>query len=68
MKRKITSATIMPTQEGTRLAYSYSEIDDQGNITSRHNTGAYIIMDDVENAQANALMSAALEHLESTVS
>lgn len=68
MTKKITAITIMPTQEGTRLAYSYSEIDDKGNIVSRHNTGSYIIMDDMQNSQIEILMSDALSHLNNTSS
>ena len=59
----ITSITAMPTQEGTRVAYTYSEVDDAGTITSRHNTGAFVALDADLQAAVQTLMDAAKARL-----
>ena len=40
--KKITSVSAMTAPEGIRVAYTYSEIDGNGEINSRHNTGAFM--------------------------
>lgn len=60
----ITSITAMQTQEGTRVAYTYSELDDAGNIVSRHNTGAFVALDADVQAAVQTLMDAARSRLD----
>lgn len=43
--KKLTSFTQLVTGEGVRIAYTYSEIDEQGNITSQNNKGNFVAMD-----------------------
>lgn len=51
--KKITGIAIVELAEGTRIAYTYSEIDDNGNVTSSNNKRSYIcVNDDVATAIA----------------
>lgn len=43
--KKITSFTAHITGEGQRISYTYSEIDDDGNVTSQNNRGNFIVSD-----------------------
>lgn len=40
--KKITSFTHLYTGEGHRIAYTYSEIDEQGNLISQNSRGNFI--------------------------
>lgn len=40
--KKITGVSFVRTAEGLRVAYAYSEIDDNGNVVSSNNRGSYI--------------------------
>lgn len=40
----ITSFTHLTTGEGHRIAYTYSEIDEDGNIISQNNKGNYVTL------------------------
>lgn len=40
--KKITGVSFVRTAEGLRVAYAYSEIDDNGNVISSNNRGSYI--------------------------
>lgn len=44
--KKLTSFTHLTTGEGDRIAYTYSEIDESGNLVSQNNKGNFIVMDD----------------------
>ena len=49
--KKITSFTHLVTGEGDRIAYTYSEISDTGELVSQNNKGNFIIVDQsVKNA------------------
>lgn len=43
--KKITSFTHLKTGEGDRIAYTYSEISDLGEISSQNNKGGFIVTD-----------------------
>lgn len=43
--RKLTSFTHLITGEGDRVAYTYSEVDEKGNIKSQNNKGNFIAID-----------------------
>lgn len=43
--KKITGISFVRTAEGLRVAYSYSEIDEQGNVTAANQRGSYINLD-----------------------
>ncbi|WP_294496951.1 hypothetical protein [uncultured Gemmiger sp.] len=64
MKRIITSISAMAAPEGTRVAYTYSEVDVDGQILSRHNTGAFLAVQTGELAAVQTLMDAAAQRLE----
>ena len=53
-KKKLTSFTHIITGEGSRIAYTYSEIDQQGNLISQNNKGNFVVIDDdlLNNIQA----------------
>lgn len=49
--KKITSFTHLVTGEGDRIAYTYSEISESGELVSQNNKGNFIIVDQsVKNA------------------
>ena len=49
--KKITSFTHLVTGEGDRIAYTYSEISELGELVSQNNKGNFIIVDQsVKNA------------------
>ena len=43
--KKVTSFTHLKTGEGDRIAYTYSEISELGEITSQNNKGGFIVTD-----------------------
>lgn len=45
--KKITGISFVRTAEGLRVAYAYSEIDEQGNVTAANQRGSYINLDPV---------------------
>ena len=52
MKKILTSFMILSTGEGSRIAYTYSEVDETtGSIISQNNKGNFLVMDD--NVQKN---------------
>lgn len=42
MKTKITGYAFVQTPEGLSVAYTYSRIDENGNVVSSNNRGSYI--------------------------
>lgn len=49
--KKVTSFTHLVTGEGDRIAYTYSEISELGELVSQNNKGNFIIVDQsVKNA------------------
>ena len=49
--KKVTSFTHLVTGEGDRIAFTYSEISDTGELVSQNNKGNFIIVDQsVKNA------------------
>lgn len=43
---KLTSFTVLTTGEGKRVAYTYSEIDDDENVTSQNNKANFVASDE----------------------
>ena len=43
---KLTSFTVLTTGQGKRAAYTYSIIDDDGNITSQNNRANFVVTDE----------------------
>lgn len=49
--KKVTSFTHLVTGEGDRIAYTYSEISESGELISQNNKGNFIVVDsNVKNA------------------
>lgn len=44
--KKVTGISFVRTAEGLRVAYAYSEIDNDGNVVESNNRGSYINVDD----------------------
>ena len=42
---KLTGIALMSTREGDRVAYTYSVIDEEGNLISPNNKGNFIALD-----------------------
>lgn len=53
--RKSTSFTKLVTGEGTRLSYTYSEFDGDGNIQSQNSRGNFIVTDDALQGHIDAI-------------
>lgn len=43
--KKVTGISFVRTAEGLRVAYAYSEIDADGNVTAANERGSYINLD-----------------------
>ena len=43
--KKVTGISFVRTAEGLRVAYAYSEIAEQGNVTAANERGSYINLD-----------------------
>ena len=43
--KRLTSFTHLTTGEGDRIAYTYSEVDDAGNLISQNNKGNLVAID-----------------------
>lgn len=46
MSNKLTSFNYQIVQEGTRVSYSYSELNDDGDIVSSNNRKSFIVTDE----------------------
>ena len=44
--KKVTSFTHLVTGEGDRIAYTYSEISETGELKSKNNKGNFIVVDE----------------------
>lgn len=42
--KKVTSFTYLRTGEGYRIAYTFSEMDQNGNLISQNNKGNYVVV------------------------
>ena len=57
MKTMVTSFTALPTAEGMRLAFTYSVVDDEGNLTKSNVRHTVIVVDDEIDAKVNDLFT-----------
>lgn len=56
MKKILTSFMNLSTGEGSRIAYTYSEIDENtGSIISQNNKGNFLVLDDNVQAHLDAV-------------
>lgn len=61
--KKVTSFTHLVTGEGNRIAYTYSEISESGDLISQNNKGNFIVMDDEIQQAVNLINSKIAEKL-----
>ena len=61
--KKVTSFTHLVTGEGDRIAYTYSEISESGDLVSQNNKGNFIVMDDEIQQALNLINSKIAEKL-----
>lgn len=64
MKKVITSVNALLAPEGERIAYTYSEIEDDGSIASRRNKGYFMATTEEEKTAIETLKASAMAHLE----
>lgn len=43
--KKLSGVAVVTTAEGERVSYTYMELDDNGNITSKNNRGSFVALD-----------------------
>ena len=55
--KKLTSFTKLTTGEGTRISYTYSEVDGAGNLVSQNNRATFIVVDSGVQAHLDAVES-----------
>ena len=63
--KKVTSFTHLVTGEGDRIAYTYSEISETGELKSQNNKGNFIAMDEELTAAIQTINSKIAEKLSS---
>ena len=61
--KKVTSFTHLVTGEGDRIAYTYSEISETGELKSQNNKGNFIVMDEELTAAIQTINSKIAEKL-----
>lgn len=61
--KKVTSFTHLVTGEGDRIAYTYSEISESGDLVSQNNKGNFIVMDNEIQQAVNLINSKIAEKL-----
>ncbi|MFR1883041.1 MAG: hypothetical protein ACLTL2_00200 [Blautia sp.] len=54
--KKLTSFTHLKTGEGDRIAYTFSEVDEKGNLVSQQNKGNFIVVDEMLQGHVQAIM------------
>ena len=61
--KKVTSFTHLVTGEGDRIAFTYSEISETGELKSQNNKGNFIVMDEELTAAIQTINSKITEKL-----
>lgn len=61
--KKVTGISFVRTAEGLRVAYAYSEIDEEGNVTAANRRGSYINLDEAAEAFVTALEESITQRL-----
>ena len=62
MEKLLTSFTELTTGEGSRIAYTYSEIDEEGNIVSQNEKGNFVVTDKTLKSHILAIKDYISEH------
>lgn len=53
--KKVTSFTHLITGEGSRIAFTYSEMNESGDLISQNNKGNFVAMDQELSTHINAI-------------
>lgn len=61
---RITGATVSNLPEGTRLTYSYTVLDKDGNVIDKNKSDSFILLEQSAIEAANTLLSFAKEHFD----
>lgn len=61
--KKVTGISFVRTAEGLRVAYAYSDIDENGNVTASNQRGSYINVDPAAETFVQGLESAIMARL-----
>lgn len=61
--KKLSAVAIVTTAEGERVSYTYTELDESGNITSQNNRASFVALDDDLLAAIATLKNAVNERL-----
>ena len=61
--KKLSAVAIVTTAEGERVSYTYTELDDGGNITSQNNRGSFVALGEEVLAAIATLKTAVNERL-----
>lgn len=61
--KTLTGIAVVPSAEGKRISYTYSEINEQGEVISTGNKGNFIAMTEDELAAIDTLEKAAEAHM-----
>ncbi len=62
MEKLLTSFTELTTGEGSRIAYTYSKIDEEGNIVSQNEKGNFVVTDKTLKSHIIAIKDYITEH------
>lgn len=64
---KVTGIAIVNTAEGLRIGYTYSKIDDNGNVTASNIRGSYIDESESTESFVDSLTKTIVKRIESDV-
>lgn len=62
--KKVTGISFVRTAEGLRVAYAYSEIDEEGHVTASNQRGSYVNRDEQTETFVAALETSIAARLE----
>lgn len=61
--KKLTAIATVTTAEGERVSYTYTELDESGNIVSQNNRASFIVLDSTTLEAIEILKNAVTERL-----
>lgn len=61
--KKLTAIATVTTAEGERVSYTYTELDERGNVVSQNNRASFIVLDSTTLEAIETLKNAVTERL-----
>jgi len=61
--KKLTAIATVTTAEGERVSYTYTELDESGNVVSQNNRASFIVLDSTTLEAIETLKNAVSERL-----